>query len=71
MAEDYTYILEDRRITEVIRKYCDFIPFPITLNGRGPVNELDIPFYRQHWDNEDEKRVRYEMFMTTVSRHAS
>jgi molecular chaperone HtpG len=62
VREDNTFILNDQRLTQVIRKYCDFIPFPISLNGKGPINELDIPFYRTHWDSEEDKCIRYEMF---------
>jgi molecular chaperone HtpG len=63
VAKDKTYILDERRLAQVIRKYCDFIPTPILLNGKGPINELDIPFYRTHWDSPEEKRVRYDMFV--------
>jgi len=61
--DNYGYFLDERRLTQVIMKYCDFIPFPIMLNGNGPINELDIPFYRSHWNSDEEKVARYEMFV--------
>jgi len=64
VSDDYAYMLDEKRLIQTIRKYCDFIPFPITLNKRGPVNALDeIPFYRTLWESEEEKQICYKLFI--------
>jgi molecular chaperone HtpG len=64
VSNDYAYMLDEKRLVRTIRKYCDFIPFPITLNGKGPVNALDeIPFYRTLWQSDEEKEICYRLFI--------
>ncbi|MCK4764559.1 MAG: hypothetical protein KAW12_20330, partial [Candidatus Aminicenantes bacterium] len=38
-----------------VKKNCDFIPFPIFLNQKGPVNAIDAPWHRDHWPSTKEK----------------
>ena len=63
VSDEHLYALDSHRIESVIRKYCDFIPFPITLNGHGPINEMDVPFYRLHWENDALRKARYDEFV--------
>ncbi|HJP93299.1 MAG TPA: ATP-binding protein [Pyrinomonadaceae bacterium] len=57
-------LLEEKKLISVIRKYCDFVPFPISLNGRGPVNAADeVPFYRTLWASKEEKEISYKLFV--------
>ncbi len=48
---NYSYILDEKRLRDAVIKYCDFIPFPIRLNGEGPVNTVDAPWHREHGRN--------------------
>lgn len=61
--KDYTFMLDDKRLRESIIKYCDFIPFPISLRGQGPVNAIDAPWHRAHWSSEAEKEASYNIFL--------
>lgn len=61
--KDFEFMLEDERIIKLVQKYCDFIPFVIKVNGKGPVNELDVPFYRNHWNSNQEKESKYDLFV--------
>ncbi len=59
----YTFMLDEKRLRDAIVKYCDFIPFPITLNGQGPVNVIEAPWHRIHWASESEKEASYKSFL--------
>jgi molecular chaperone HtpG len=39
------HIVEDA-VKATIKRYADFLPFRIYLNGHGPVNEVDAPWHR-------------------------
>ncbi|MEH2306657.1 heat shock protein Hsp90 family protein [Nostoc sp.] len=60
---EYTFMLDEKRLREAIVKYCDFVQFPINLNGKGPVNTVLAPWYREHWPSQAEKEVTYKMFI--------
>ena len=38
--------LEPERIKQAVRKYADFLPYPIQVNGEGPVNAMHAPWHR-------------------------
>lgn len=63
IGQQHEYFLNDQRLAEVVRKYCGFIPVPIYLNGRGPVNEVEAPFYRNFWQSVAERSAHYEAFV--------
>lgn len=63
IGPEYTYLLDEKRVREAIVKYCDFIPFRITLNGQGPVNVIDAPWHRDHWTSPAEKEATYQQFL--------
>lgn len=42
----YKYLLDDARLRSSIIKYCDFIQFPISVNGDGPINAIDAPWHK-------------------------
>jgi molecular chaperone HtpG len=60
---NYTYMLSEQRLQDAVVKYCDFIPFPITIQGRGPVNAMDAPWHRTVWATELEKRDAYDRYL--------
>ena len=60
---DYAFILEPDRIRKAIELYCDFIPFPISLNNEGPVNTINAPWHREYWPSSQEKEAAYWQFL--------
>jgi molecular chaperone HtpG len=61
---DYTFMLDEKRLTDAIVKYCDFIPFPIGLNGVIPVNEVEAPWHQATWDSPSKKDEAYREAVT-------
>lgn len=55
LRSDFSYFLEEAKLREIIIRYCDFIPFPIHLNGRGPVNTVNAPWSRSYPSSEAEQ----------------
>jgi len=45
------------RVTEAIQKYADFIPIPIYVNGDGPVNTINPPWYDSFADAGERKKT--------------
>ncbi|MDQ3817019.1 MAG: ATP-binding protein [Acidobacteriota bacterium] len=63
VGADYSFMLDEGRIKEAIVRYCDFIQFPVTVNGRGPVNAIDAPWHRRVWHSDDHKEAAYREFL--------
>ena len=55
LRRDFSYFLEEAKLREIIIRYCDFIPFPIHLNGRGPVNTVNAPWSMNYPSSEAEQ----------------
>ncbi len=53
IAEGYEFVLAADHLTRSIVKYCDFIPYPIVLNGVGPVNATAAPWHKDHWTSPE------------------
>ncbi|MBD2681739.1 MULTISPECIES: ATP-binding protein [Nostoc] len=60
---EYTFMLDEKRLREATVKYCDFVQFPISLNGQGPINAIDAPWHRGHWASKAEKEATYKQFI--------
>jgi molecular chaperone HtpG len=61
----------DREVLEgAIRKYVDFLQFPIDVNGTGPVNALDAPWHRTY-SNEVERQREFAAFVKSRFGHDS
>ncbi|MET0414732.1 MAG: ATP-binding protein [Actinoplanes sp.] len=63
VGQIYSFILDQERIREAIVKYCDFVPYPISLNGEGPVNTIEAPWHRRWWPSSAEKEAAYRVFV--------
>jgi molecular chaperone HtpG len=63
IRDDYSFILDGKRLEGAIRKYCDFIRFPIMLNDQGPVNVMEGPSHRPHWTSQAHKESAYKSFL--------
>ena len=55
LRDDYTFFLSDKKLREIMIRYCDFISVPIYLNGAGPVNTVDAPWNRTYPTHEAER----------------
>lgn len=63
VSEDYKFVLNEEYIQEAIKKYCDFIPFPITINNQGTANIMNAPWHKEYIKSEEEKKAEYELFL--------
>ncbi len=63
VARNHAYMLDGVRIREAIIKHCDFLPIPIYVDGRGPVNLVQAPWDRPGWPSEDVRDAAYRDFV--------
>jgi molecular chaperone HtpG len=63
VAADYAFLLEAERLREAVVRYCEFIQFPVSVNGRGPVNAVEAPWHRASWPSDEAKEAAYVDFL--------
>ncbi|MBA3240066.1 MAG: ATP-binding protein [Acidobacteria bacterium] len=63
VGEDYSFMLDEQRISEAVIKYCEFTSFPVSVNGQGPVNAMDAPWHRTVWPSDAAKEDAYRDFL--------
>ncbi|HEY0079845.1 MAG TPA: ATP-binding protein [Pyrinomonadaceae bacterium] len=63
IAPDYTFMLDEERLRQSIVRYCDFIQFPISVNGRGAVNAVEAPWHRTIWPSDTARQEAYVDFL--------
>ena len=63
VAADYAFLLEESRLRETVVRYCEFIQFPVSVNGRGPVNAVEAPWHRASWPSDDAREAAYADFL--------
>ncbi|MBV9926157.1 MAG: ATP-binding protein [Acidobacteria bacterium] len=63
VAPNYAFLLEESRLREVVVRYCEFIQFPVSVNGRGPVNAVEAPWHRAAWPSDEARAAGYEDFL--------
>jgi molecular chaperone HtpG len=63
VSPEHSFLLEESRLREVIIKYCEFIQFPVSVNGRGPVNAIEAPWHRSTWPSDEAKDAAYADFL--------
>jgi molecular chaperone HtpG len=56
LAADQTAFLDGRLIRQTVRRYADFLPFPIRLNGFGPINAVNAPWHQPGWRDPGDAR---------------
>jgi molecular chaperone HtpG len=49
-------------LREAVRRYADFLPFPIYVNGVGPVNTMQAPWHRAY-SSERERKTAYQRWV--------
>lgn len=51
LRPDRTEMLDGELIRKTIRKYADFLPFGVYVDGNGPVNTIDAPWHKPAWNS--------------------
>lgn len=62
LRPEFNYLLERKKLEEIIVRYCDFISVPISLNGIGPVNAVNAPWDKDY-DSHEQKLDSYTDFV--------
>lgn len=60
---DYEFVLDEDFIRETIRKYCDFIQFPINVNNNGTANIMNAPWHKIEIKNQGKLINECEIFL--------
>ncbi len=65
LQPDRTSHLDEDAIKKTVRKYADFVPFPIDVNGNGPINAIDAPWHKPRavWGSDKEYRSALRDFV--------
>lgn len=63
LDDRYAHLNDPETLRRTIRKYCDFILYPIHLDDEGPVNAMRAPWHQKHWSDPAEKRRAYGAFL--------
>ncbi|MDS4021330.1 MAG: ATP-binding protein [Candidatus Competibacter sp.] len=50
-----TTFLDGRLLRQIVRRYADLLPFPILLNGFGPINAINAPWHEPGWRDPVER----------------
>ena len=64
LAPNQTAFLDGRRIRQIVRRYADLLPFPILLNGFGPINAINAPWHEPGWRDPDERDRMLAAFLS-------
>ncbi|MDG4596275.1 MAG: ATP-binding protein [Candidatus Contendobacter sp.] len=64
LASDRTDFLDGRRIRQTARRYADFLPFPILLDGFGPINAVNAPWHEPSWRDPSERERLLSAFLS-------
>ena len=62
LRTEFNYLLDRKKLEEIIVRYCDFISVPISLNGVGPVNAVNAPWDKDY-DSYEQKLDTYLAFV--------
>ncbi|MEW6533585.1 MAG: ATP-binding protein [Thermodesulfobacteriota bacterium] len=46
-------------LQEAVRKYAEFLPFPIFINGKGPANAMNAPWHRSYSNEQERKKAHW------------
>ena len=64
LAANQTAFLDGRLIHRIVRRYADFLPFPILLNGFGPINAVNAPWHEPDWRDPGERERSLSAFLS-------
>jgi len=60
----HTAFLDGVRIHQTVRRYADFLPFPIRLNGYGPINAVNAPWHEPGWADPGQRTATLHTFLS-------
>jgi len=52
IARKHIHHIKEEAVRKTIKHYADFLPFPIFLNGNGPINVINAPWHTAAWAGE-------------------
>ena len=55
LAANQTAFLDGLLLRQTVRRYADLLPFPILLNGTGPINAINAPWHEPGWRDPVER----------------
>jgi molecular chaperone HtpG len=64
LAANQTAFLDGRLLHQTVRRYADFLPFPILLNGFGPINAVNAPWHEPDWRDPREREACVDAFLS-------
>jgi len=63
VGTDYLRHIDEKEVRDTIKRYADFLPFKIMLNGNGPINVIDAPWHKTAWSGEADYRGALQRFL--------
>lgn len=63
LATHQTAFFNSRAIGQTVRRYADFLPFPILLNGFGPINAVNAPWHEADWRDPRQREALLNAFL--------
>jgi len=62
LKSDYIEMTNQERLEKAVRTYSDFLPIPIYLNNKGPINTIDAPWHK-HYSKKNERVKAYSNWL--------
>lgn len=62
LKPDSLRLTNSESLAKAVRKFADFIPFPISINGTGPINSMQAPWHRSY-SSDSERKNAYEVWV--------
>ena len=63
LTSDRSAFLDGRLLQQIVRRYADFLPYPILLNGFGPINAVHAPWHEPGWRDPVERERLLTAFL--------
>jgi molecular chaperone HtpG len=64
LAPDQAAFLDGHLLRQTVRRYADLLPFPIFLNGFGPINAVNAPWHEPGWRDPAERSRLLTTFLS-------
>ncbi len=64
LAPNQTAFLDGHLLRQTVRRYADLLPFPILLNGFGPINAVNAPWHEPGWRDPVERDQKLTVFLS-------
>lgn len=64
LTPERSAFLDGRLLRQIIQRYADFLPYPILLNGFGPINAVNAPWHESGWHDPAERERLLSAFLS-------